>query len=98
MTAQTSDGHGVEGSVEVAVSPSVESMTVPLSAAGLYWCCPGQRSKGGLVAYPSSVRPADEQLGGHDRSDARLGKEISSGGVGFDKLEQLRIAFADLGR
>ena len=97
VAAHPGDGDGVQGAVEVAVAAAVESVTGALAAAGFERRDAGQGGECGFVADPSAVGPADQQLGGDDRSDAGFGEQRRPGRVLLDQVEQLGIELGDLG-
>lgn len=87
MAARPGDSDGVQCRVERAVAGAVEAVPGSLSAAGFQWCHSGEGGEGCLVADPAAVGSADEQLGGGDGADARLGEQRWAGGVLADQGE-----------
>ena len=74
VAAQSGDRDRVQSAVEVSVSGTAESMARALATAGLERGDSGEGGECGFVADPAAMGPADQQLGGDDRADTRLGE------------------------
>src|SRR5215207_8809053 len=81
VAAHSCDRDGVQCPVQGAVTAAVEAVLCLLAAAGFQRRDASQAGEGGLVPNPAGVRPADQHLGSHDRSDAGLGEESGAGGM-----------------
>jgi hypothetical protein len=71
----------VQGSVQLPVPAPVEPVADHLPGGGRDGGDAGQHGEGRLRAQPTRVRPADQQLRGGDRSDARLGEQHRRDGL-----------------
>jgi hypothetical protein len=69
MAAEPGDRNGVQGAVEVSVAHSAEPVPGALAAAGFEWGDAGESGERCFVANASAMGPADQELGGDDRSD-----------------------------
>ena len=69
--AQAHQQDGVQGAVELAVAAAVEPVAGHLPGGGGDGVGAGQGGKGCLGAEPAGMRPADQHLGGAERSHAR---------------------------
>lgn len=81
VTPHLSDRYGVQRPVQGTVAAAVEAVSGALSAARFQWGDTGEGGECGFVANPSGVRPAEQQLGGNDRTHAGLGEECRSGRI-----------------
>ena len=66
----------VEGAVELAVAAAAEAVTCRETARGRERCHAGEAGEGGLGADAIAVRPSDDQLRGHNRSDTRFVEQL----------------------
>ena len=96
MAAHWGDRDGVQCPVQGAVTAAVEAVACLLAAAGFQRRDASQAGEGGLVPDPAGVRPAHQQLGGNDRSDAGLGEQRGPGRVLLEQGQQFGVEFVDL--
>jgi hypothetical protein len=66
------DDDRVQGAVELAVAAAVEAVAGDLARAGGDGRGAAVAGEGGLVVEATAVRPGDQELGGRDRTNARL--------------------------
>jgi hypothetical protein len=66
----------VQGAVQLPVAAAAEPLPPRLTARGGDRGDAGEPCEGGLGADSASVRPADDQLAGDDRADARLVEQL----------------------
>ena len=97
VAAEPGDRDGVQGAVEVSVAHSAEPVPGALAAAGFERRDAGEGCECGFVADASAVGPADQQLGGDDRSDTGFGEQSRAGRVLRDEDQQLGVQFGGLG-
>jgi hypothetical protein len=97
VAPQAGDRHGMEGAVEVTIAGPVESVAGALTAAGLERGDAGKRGKGGFVANPTPVRPADQQLGGDDGADTGFGEQRRPGRMLRNQRLEFGIELCGLG-
>ena len=84
------------GRVEASVAHSAEPVPGALAAAGFEWGDAGERGERCFVADASAMGPADQELGGHDRSDTGFGQQRGPGRVLRDEDQQLDIQLSGL--
>jgi hypothetical protein len=93
--ALPSDGHEVEGAVELAVTASVEAVTVlALSGGGLDRSAAGEAGVGRFVAAAAGVGPGEVEGGGSDVADATFGDQLRGGLV--EQLFERPVVVGDL--
>jgi hypothetical protein len=84
----------VEGSIELAVTASVEAVTGSFSAGGFDWCDTGEVRERGFATAAAWMGPGDVDVGGADGTDAELGDEL--GAVGGGEFVEVPVVGCDL--
>ena len=77
MVASAAGEHDrVQGAVELAVAAAVEAVADGLAGAAGDRGCAGEARERGFGAESAGMRPGDEELGGGDRADAVVAKQL----------------------